>query len=427
MKNNFLQEFVEKARNNPKTAFIYTEGFRSNKVSFQEFLSDVYKMNGYLQKKLTGNNVLIFSYPYSYLFFVGIFSCVFLGKNLVIIDSFSDRNKTRKMLELAEVTDILTDRITSKLTFLLPGKNKTINLSHFYNSGSFETARESSSIITFTSGTTGIPKVIKRNIDFLESQITLIRNNADIRNDDITYGLLPMYSLLSVLMNNTCFISKRINDCEKYGVTMLLAPIKKIRKIKKPVQSIKRTFLGGAILYKKETQEILSKLPNAEITYVYGASEGAVIYKTSLKNYAANPFTFDSAANGIAVTIMNPDKNGAGEIVISGETVIGENHTHNTGDYGKVVDGKLLLLGRKKYSCGEKSFYNYEYDEYLRKENPEMKDGFSFYFENSVNVAYCGKVKEETGVIYHRFRKLPYDLKHKTKLDYGKVIEKIKK
>lgn len=455
MKNNFLKDFVERAQGNSKTAFIYKEGFGYRKSTFAEFLADVVRMCGYMKAQLKGDNVMIFSYPYSYYFYVGIFAAVFLGKNIVIVDSFSDKKKTRSMMEQAEVTDILTDGLTRWLTFLLPVKKPVVNLTKFRSDGvgngteycngnifCVGTQNEittSASIITFTSGTTGIPKLIRRNLDFLELQIQLIRDNADIRDDDVTYGLLPMYTLLSVLMNNTCLVSRDIKACEKFGVSMLLAPIKKVLQVKTPLRTIQRAFLGGAILYKKETETILEKLPAADITYVYGASEGAVIYKTILRSYNENPFTFDTKSKGIDVTILKPDANGVGEIQISGETVIGSvagnRRVHNTGDFGKIVDGKLVLLGRKKYSCSEVSFYNYQYDELLRKRNPKMTAGFSFYYEGKIHVAYCGTLQEDFSrssesfipleIVFHHFAKLPYDLKHKTKLDYGKVIESI--
>lgn len=453
MKSNFLTEFVEKAKDNSKTAFIYKDWLSYRKVSFSEFLSDVYRMNGYLKERLHGDNVLVFSYPYSYLFFVGIFSCVFLGKNIVIVDSFRDKKKTRSMMEQAQVTDILTDGRTRFLTFLLPGRTPQINLVKFNGkqesiagnvdiAGRVEPPKNSSSIITFTSGTTGMPKAIKRPLDFLESQIKLIKDNADIRENDVVYGLLPMYTLLSVLMNNTCLVSRDMKACDQFGATMLLAPIKKVLEIDRPLRSIQRAFFGGAILYKKDAEAIAAKLPSAEITYVYGASEGAVIYKTQLRDYLKEPFTFYTKSKGIDVSIVNPDENGVGEIQIAGETVIGAAGAggvavHNTGDFGKLVDGKLILVGRKKYSCSAQSFYNYEYDEYLRKNNPQMKAGFSFFYEGRIHVAYTGVIVCSTSgancedgacndVVYHRFAELPYDLKHKTKLDYGKVIEKIK-
>lgn len=444
MKNDatsgFLDDFIKNSSGNTKTAFIYKKACTYKKVSFEDFLQDIYRMNAYLEKNLSGNNILIFSYPYSYLFYVGIFSCVFLGKNIVIIDSFGDREKLRHMLNSAQVSDILTDNFTSKLGFLIPGKIHKIKMDFVEfcdaklkqagtkcNSNSLESAsvgsEKNASIITFTSGTTGLPKMIQRNLDFLASQIELIKNNVAIFDEDLTYGLLPMYTLLSILMNHTVLVSKKINDCNKFRVSMILAPIKKVQKIKKPLPSVKRVFLGGAILYQRETDAILKKFPQADITYVYGASEGAIIYKTSLASYEKNPFTFDSRSKGIDVQILNPDKNGVGEIQISGKTVIGENHTHCTGDFGKIADGKLIIVGRKKYSCSEKGFYNYQADQTLRKNNPKIKNGFSFYYKNQIHLVYTGKITLfQKDVIYHRLRKLPYDLKHKTKLDYGKVI-----
>ncbi|MCR5386853.1 MAG: AMP-binding protein [Treponema sp.] len=453
MKNNLVDDFIKKAEGNSKTAFIYKKGRRSIKVSFDEFLNDVFLMNEFLHKNTSGQNILIFSYPYSYLFFVSIFSCCFLGKNIVIIDSFGDRKKTKAMMAQAELSDILTDNFTALLGLLLPGKIKKLNVKNFkdkrkhpglaeqdfsvsgknnpsilenpFTTGKNLTKPQTASITTFTSGTTGIPKKITRDLSFLENQIDLILNNAKFSEDDLVYGLLPVYTLLAVFMNHTCLVSPRIDDCNRFNVTMLLVPIKKVQKIKKPLHTVERAFLGGAILYKNETDDILKKLPVSKITYVYGASEGAVIYKTELHRYKKNLFTFDEKSSGINVEIQNPDKNGTGEIVISGKTVIGENNRHNTGDYGRLENGKLIILGRKKYSRGEISFYNYEYDELLRKNNPALKAAFSFYLNGKIHVAYTGRLKKESGIIYHHFSRLPYDQKHQTKLDYAKVIKNL--
>lgn len=425
MKSRIIQDFIANSQGNSKIAFIYKEGLKYKKITFQEFLADIYKMNSYLKEKVPGQNVLIFSFPYNYYFFVAVFSCVFSGKNLVIIDSCGDRAKTKAMLEMAQVSEVLVDNITSKLSFLLPGKLNFHSIKNFKRYLGTDPSFTPSTITTFTSGTTGTPKLINRDLSFLENQIDLIQDNVKIEGNDLVYGLLPMYSLLTVFMNHTCLVSRNIKACEKFGVSMLLAPIKKVQRIKKPLECIKRTFLGGAILYKKETDSILKKLPASEITYVYGASEGAVIYKTTLDKYSKELFIFETPSKGIEVKIANPDKNGIGEITISGKTVIGENNSHNTGDYGKLENGKLILVGRKKYSCSNLDFYNYQYDEYLRQTNSKLKNGFSFYFDGKIHVVYCGKIIKEKGIEYHKFRKLPFDLKHKTKLDYGKVIQKL--
>ena len=433
MKNNFLLEFIEKSKNNHKIAFIYKKGLKYKKVSFHEFLIDIYKMNSFIRKNVNGNNLLIFSFPYSYLFFVTVFACVFSGKNLVIIDSFGDRKKIKKMLELAKVDEILVDNITEKLKFLLPNKinNKKISkrlVSNFTKEKPFELVTDKAKITTFTSGTTGLPKIINRNIEFLENQMELIKNNAEIFPQDITYALLPMYSLLSVLMNNTCLVSKNISICKKFNATMLLTSIKKIQKIKFPLKTIKRAFIGGAILYKNEVEEILHKLPEAKITYIYGASEGAVIYKTTLKEYSNNLFTFDTKSSGINVEIVKSDANGVGEIVISGKTVIGNEGVHYTGDLGKLDNNKLILLGRKKYSCSEISFYNYAFDEKIRKENSKVKSAFSFYYENKIHVAYTGKIQKEKNRLADLERKLEMIINDaELKLEEDSAFEKLLK
>ena len=111
-----INDFINNAKNNTKTALIFKRNCKWVKKSFKEFLTDIFKMNNLLKIKVKDDNILIFSYPYTYEFYVTAFSVILSGKNLVIIDSFKDKDKLKTMLSLSSTKTIICDRFTKFLS-----------------------------------------------------------------------------------------------------------------------------------------------------------------------------------------------------------------------------------------------------------------------------------------------------------------------
>ena len=415
-----------------KPAIQYIKHYKKISISFKEFYEDIYKMIGLFQKNQLKpkDKVGLFVLPYSYDFYVVMFASFLYQLNLVVFDSYKKKH-IKELMILEEVGYCFVDGKTKMMSsFLLP-KCKKINVSSFakykvnYNL-KIESSSDAVLLTTFTSGTTGTPKAIHRTIDFLLKQAKEIQNEIDLQDVSSIFGGLPIYNMLSLYLLKTTCISKKIKSIKSFQPDCVLTNIQKILSEKRSYPMIKKVMLGGAILYSGEVKKIKEVFPNATITYVYGASEGAIIYKTNLDFYQSNLFCFDKKANEIEVDILNPNKDGVGEIMIQGDKVNTPYHIHYTGDLGKIVNGSLQLYGRKKYSSLEKEFYNYAFDEEIRKKNLCM--AFSFYYKNQIYVVYNGNLKnKEEGIEYIFMRKLPMDLKHQTKLNYKVCLDKIEK
>ena len=412
MKNNKINEFLRFCKGNEKIAIID----KNKEVSFGKFSEDCFKMQTFLGEKLPrGEKALVFVYPFSYLFYVLIFGGIMAGVNLLIIDSFADKNRTKKMTELAGCNYALTGGVTRFLGFKLP-KLKIIDAGKFklYEKTSADYGK--ASVTTFTSGTTGFPKPVERSADFLLDQADFIKNNIKLSGEEIVYCGLPMYSVLSVFSGYTTVISGKINP----EVTAVITSIRKALSF--PVcRGVTNCFLGGAILYGEEAEKISSVFPRARVAYVYGATESALMYKTTLDKYRKDLFSFDEKIDGVTVGIENENFEGVGEISVKGNIVIAEKK-HFTGDIGKISDGKLYVYGRKKYSMPEIGFYNYIADEKIREDNKNVKAAFGFALGGKIYVVYKGKLTvKNPDYIYFKVRNMPYDAKHKTKLDYKKA------
>ena len=428
MKKNMISEFISRCIGNEKAALIYKKRGKFINCSFNNFYFDCLRMKSFLEENTSKeDNILVFSYPYSYLFYVAMFAGFMTGLNLVIFDSYNDNQKIKNMVESSSCNKVLVDNYTRFLGYKLPNTLQKINILNYKKySCSTKGVNKDATITTFTSGTTGASKPIVRNLKFLEDQIELIKSNIKIESYDLVYGMLPMYTMLSLFLGNTTCICRDISRVYELNPTVLLTTIKSVLGLKKQLLSVKKCFLGGAILYSKEAKKISGLLPNADINYVYGASEGALIYQTKLNKYICNSFSFDEKVSGVNVSIVDPNKDGIGEITISGSTVISKDSYHYTGDYGKLVNNVLTIVGRKKYSSINDGFYNYLEDERIINENPKLIKGFSFWYKGLKYVVYEGEISfRRDEYIYIKFKKLPMDSKHQTKLDYSRAIEKI--
>ncbi len=411
-----IDTFIEFADNNSKIAIID----KAHRLSFNDFLTACEKMKSFfIQSDLTGKKAVIFLYPDSFLFYVSVFAGVMAGVTLVIPDSFRDRKRTEQLLRTAGAEYVLVDNLTSFFAFLIPGLKK-IRVNEYARENTVCKGTFPASIITFTSGTTGTLKSITRTVDYLFRQEAFIRNNIEIEDNDVVFCGLPMYTVLSIYSGHTTIIGKT----PKNQADVFLTSIKAILKMKKPLP-VSKCFLGGAILYENEVSHIRSIVPKARIRYVYGATESALIYMTDLDTYEKHPFSFDTPVEGVSVRVQNPNKDGVGLIALQGDIVITDD-VHLTGDIGKIENGILSIYGREKYSILNAGLYNYLIDSEIRKNNKSVKAAFSFAADNKIHVVYEGKIsKKNPDYIYHQQKKLKYDSKHRTKLDYRFYISKI--
>lgn len=420
-----IQKFVNICNNNKsKDAFRY---LRKNKIitkTFEELLNDAYRycnLFNYLglEKK---EKIIVFLLP-SYEFYTLLIAGMMYGINLVIIDDFREKNKVKLMVESVKSKYVFVNNKTKLVAKFIFNGLKLININSFlkYKCAYFkgDINKNDICLTTFTSGTTGIPKVINRTFSDLEKQVELIYNNFTIDQNDVNICMLPIYVLFSLFNGNTTCIIKKINNknIRLLKGNIILGKINKILKIKDRIIGIKKLYLGGAYIYKNEAKRIIEIFPQTEINYIYGASEGVVIGINYLNDFLQ--YQRFNIVKGINVNIID-SVNGIGEIVINGKSVLSKDLSHKTGDIGFIDKKYIYVYGRKKYSSLTNLFYNYLADERIR-ERYNLNKAFTLWYNDRIVVFYSGK-RKINGLI--KIKRFPYDLKHKTKVDYNKLIEK---
>ncbi len=422
MINRFIKTCKDKG---DKTAFVCGK----RKVSFAALLSDMFKMvNLFKSQGISKESKVLLLVMPSYEFYVLLFACIYYGVNVVVMDSYKDFRRIRKVMADNEIKSVFCNRLTRLAKFKLGPDIEFINVSDYYKylDASKPTDIDENKIVltTFTSGTTGNPKSIERSIKSLEEQIDIVSRNIEINDREIVYAGLPIYVLFVVYSGLTCVISKRINKGELYrlGVDAVLAPISQLLGVKGSFPFIKRLFFGGAMLYAKDAERLKSAFPFAESIYIYGASECVLMARSTLEHYLAHDFALEYGIEGVELTIVEQDNNGIGRVKAVGDVVLTEDHRFVGNDIGYFDEHGLHIVGRSRYSTAD--HYNYIEDNRLLRENPKVKKGFSFAYREKKYFCYQGRLSNRySDIICVKFRKLPMDPKHKTKLDYVKVIK----
>ncbi len=424
MINKFIKTCKE---NGNKTAFVCGK----RKVSFIALLSDLYKMVNLFRSKgiSKGDKVLLFVTP-SYEFYVLLFACIYYGVNVVVMDSYKDFGRIRKVMEDNGIKSVFCNSLTRLAKFRFGHDVEFMNISDYYKNpdspSPADTNENKTVLTTFTSGTTGSPKPIERSIKNLEEQIDIVSRNIDIKGSKIVYAGLPIYALFVVYSGLTCVISKKINRRELYrlGVDALLAPISQLLGVKASFPFIKKLFFGGAMLYEKDAERLKSAFPFAVSTYIYGASECVLMARSTLEHYLGHNFAMEYGIDGVKLSIVDRDNNGIGRIKAVGDVVLTEDHQFVGNDIGYFDEQGLHVVGRSRYSTAD--HYNYIEDSRLLKENPKVKKGFSFAYKGKRYFCYQGRLSNRyPDIICVKFKKLPMDPKHKTKLDYVKVMKRM--
>lgn len=410
-----ISDFLETAKHNQdKLAFM------KPKKNYRNLQEDMLKMVSFYEAKglKEGALVLLFLLP-SYEFYVAILAAFYLGINIVVPDALRPNKKV-----LANIKYVLVNNKTSLLA-TLNFKKPLLQVKKYQNylpSQSPCTKNIDAPVLTtFTSGSTNLPKPILRSMRDLEHQVELIRANVTFTKQERVLSLLPIYTLLGLLNGNTILVAKKVKRSFNYQVDTILGPIKKL-KLNYSLDQIKNVYFGGAILDLKEATKIKKSFPKAKITYAYGASEGVLIAKTNLDYYLENPFCFNEKIKGMEYEIINPNLEQVGEILIKGDYILG-NNSHHTGDVGRLTNKGLAVLGRLKYSNLNANFYNYVWDQKLKQENQNVRL-FTFFYQGHKYVFTSKKLVNKYDFKVIKVKKFYYDPKHKTKLNYPKMLNK---
>lgn len=425
------------------------------KKTYKEFLHDIQKVLNYFENNniKKDSKVLLFI-NMSYYMYVAMFASIMYGLKTVVIDNFKDIKRVNNQINSVSIDYVLTINKTNILKNIFKSlknkkkvniqkilKNKPYNIT-FQNSINIDLKQNI--LITYTSGSTSIPKPVYRTLNDLTKQMNLTLDTFKFEvNNSIVLATLPIYALICIVKGYTIYIpsknEKLDNVINKIKPTILFSSISKLLTLKHNATSIKYLYFGGSILYYQEANHIKNIFRNAIVTYIYGATEASIISTISLDMYI-NSLKEDLLCLG---TI---NKNNQIEIIDNEIVVVSKNLTNNyvhekkstkhfTKDLGYILDNKIYITGRK---INQEIISNYVLEMILKK---DILNFFNIACLNIKNTNYIFVEKKDKKYIkqfkniINKYnldakikivKKLPLDYRHKSKVDYKKLLSEVK-
>ena len=272
-----------------------------------------------------------------------------------------------------------------------------------------EVADDEPALVTFTSGSTGVPKAAVRTHGFLLAQHRTLSNALDFEDGEVDLITLPVFVLANLASGLTSVLAATnlakpgspdvkaiMKQCDTFRVTRCAAsPAFFEGLLAGGMPSFDKVYTGGAPVFPDLLRRLRNALPEARIHSVYGSTEaepivhfaaedaddgtdsltrnggglcsGVPVAEIDLKIIADRWGTPLGPMDELAFAALSVSNGQAGEIIVSGDHVlrgyldgVGDEDTkihvagmvwHRTGDAGWLdPQGRVWLLGR----CAEK-------------------------------------------------------------------------
>jgi len=249
-------------------------------------------------------------------------------------------------------------------------------------------AGDAPALLTFTSGTTGIPKAIGRSHDFLLGQHRVLSEHMSFESGDVDLPTLPVFLLHSLASGATCVIAdadlRAVGEVDPGPVIAQLAAhnvtstsgspafyrqvVDHLLETGAALPHLRDIYTGGARVPAQLVDDLAQALPGVQLHVVYGSTEAEpiAVLDASANRDELRTETTQGALVGTPVQAIQIRIDGEpfGEILVAGPHVNtgyldnpeadaihkvreGDTIWHRTGDVGRLdEDGRLWLVGR---------------------------------------------------------------------------------
>ena len=395
-----------------------------NKITFTQIDTKSDEICRYLIQKgfEKGNKIVVFV-PIGIEFYLILTAIFKMGLQAVFIDPYAGIEHINKCCEMISPDGIIGSRKTLLKGFFLKGIRKIGKkisyikmMEHSEKLSIYEKNKNQKKIqnekidgntpalISFTSGSTGFPKIIMRTHEFLLGQHNVLEKNLKFEKETAVYSSFPIFLLSHMATGTTTFIPdlnwrkpvesdfgnivKQITENNIQNIILPPAIFENIVKFCKDekimLENVQKVYTGGAPVFYSLMKNIKEVFTNAKIIALYGASEAEPISVLNFENITEEDIENMKNGDGLlAGKIVNeielkieelektPEKNKIlkdnniedfsalkGEILVKGENVVNgylnvekkpNEKWHRTGDMGYInKKGQLILLGRVK-------------------------------------------------------------------------------
>lgn len=410
---NIVSLFLYAAARYPgKTAIIDRNGIT---ITFSELAKDVRQTAAHFERKgiRPGHRVLLFV-PMGIDLYRNVLALFHVGATIVFVDQWSKIDRLDTCCRLADCNAFVGNWKAHLLRLFSTGIRRIpIKLGLSYATGSTaamcRTSRTDAALVTFTTGSTGIPKAALRTHGFLYEQFRALEAEIQAKPADVDMSVLPIILLINLAIGSTSVIAdfdpakptqmqprKIVNQLRAHRVTRLVASPYFVKRLalhahenQVPIPELHNIFTGGAPVFLKEAKLYHEVFHDKNVRILYGSTEAEPISSIAVADFAAESYRFDlqrglpvgrvfhkAQVKIIPITdeplfdsspeaferMQLPDSVW-GEIIVAGPHVLTRYYNneqalrankiringvywHRTGDSGYLQDGQLFLTGR---------------------------------------------------------------------------------
>lgn len=501
MDDNLFRLFEVKAAANPGRIAILHRGER---VTYGELRARVARRASELRRRGVGKgDRLVVFVPMSVALYEILLAVFAVGAVAVFIDAWADARRLDHAAELAEAKAmvaipkayllLLKSRALRRIPVrLLPGFGLRRRSSDAFDAA--VCAADDPALVTFTTGSTGVPKAALRTCGFLIAQHRALSAALEQRPDDVDLATLPIFALnnlasgISTLIPDfnpakpaefdACAVAA---EARAAGVTTTTASPAFFRRLADaacgvhPIPTLRALHTGGAAVFPEMAAALAAAFPGTRVDAVYGSTEAEPIAVIPAAELAADvgmphgvPAGCVSPFIELAIIPLGSELPGevtpeawaalrlgegeVGEICVAGDHVlrtyyrspdavaknkvrVGGMVFHRTGDAGRMVGGKLYLLGRagRVFRTPSGDWYYPAVAEHLIAALPGVTagtvvrrdDGLAVLVLESADPASALRAAEtlpRSTVPYDEVKvvaRIPRDPRHASKIDYG--------
>ena len=441
------------------------------KRTYGQLNEDINSFIAYLNDKgvKTGDRVFIFT-PVSYKLTVFMIAAFKLGIQVMFLDINAKQETFDKLFSRFRPDYILVSNKTRILKYFFNRIRRGFEIINIDKiSSNYTILKElpkipddAPALLTTTTGSTGVPKIIVRSHLDLFNQLELVDNNLPKSNKQIIMSTSFIY-IFAILARGDIAVLPQINlnaSAEKINQRLQIfkcVPISII--ITSPIfglkatniySDLKRLYIGGASINLQEAEIIQKKFSNSQNYMVYGATECNILTYVLLTKYIHElrenyRSTLGKPFDGVSIKIAEDES-----ILVScnalikgfvndkSEYAVCNGDWYNTNDKGYIKNGILYYRGKYDYYVifDNEKIYSHEIGQFLSVEYTTykkcavvQKKGVIYLF--GTEREYADELSEALlkkygfNVKYRYVKSLPHDIRHHTKTDYKKLLSLI--
>jgi len=433
MSNNISSLFFIAADKFPERIAII-ENNRS--ITYKSLQQKVNETSTYFIKKgiVKGDRVLVFV-PMGIDLYRIVLALFNIGATAVFLDEWVNKGRLEICCKIASCKGFIAPlKIRFLSLFLAETRKISIRLSstkiivnNIFNC--VDVDENDVALITFTTGSTGIPKATKRTHQFLKYQFAALEPIMNKVDSEVSMTMLPIVLFMNLGLGKTSVIadfkttkphefnaSTIFNQLNHFQIQELIASPFYILELAKYMQTknlklntMKQVITGGAPVFPLDALTISNSFHETNFTIIYGSTEAEPISKCNghqlfqeFNNLSHGLFVGEVDANcDLAILPIHEEEisalnesdfekiklpeNEVGEICVTGNHVLSDYFNnpeaikknkinvngktwHRTGDAGCLQNNKLYLYGRCKQiiSWQGKIFYPFLFESDLR-------------------------------------------------------------